>query len=399
MGHAGRHSRRAGHQHEPELHDLDIDGDITINGSPNTSKVVVIDGVNVIDELGTQAQVNPNIDAVGEVQVISSGYTAENGRSSGGLIIMTTKSGTNKLSGSTWYNARRKEWRANEYFREKNNQAKADYRVNIPGYSLGGPIIIPKVLDRGKAFFFVSQEFTDDLRPATFSRTNYPTALERQGDFSQTYFGNANGPGQGTLVQIINPDTGQPFPGNKIPASCAGITGCVNGYMHPLGQQMLNLLPMPNGYFDPANNQYNAFNYGVDTYPYHSRTNNTLRIDGVLNSSVRGSYRFIKDREDNISNNVFAPGIGWANNAVPGYISTGSFTQVLGRTWSTKPRSGSRTTATPGIPTTASITRTTASTTAGRRASIRLASNPSAHTATRRASGTTSRMSIRTFRQ
>lgn len=304
--------------------------EITINGSPNTSKVVIIDGVNVIDELGTQAQVNPNIDAVGEVQVISSGYTAENGRSSGGLIIMTTKSGTNQLKGSTWYNARRKEWRANEYFREKNNQAKADYRVNIPGYSLGGPVIIPKLLDRGKAFFFVSQEFTDDLRPATFSRTNYPTALERQGDFSQTYFGNANGPGQGTLVQIINPDTGQPFPGNKIPASCAGIAGCVNGYMHPLGQQMLNLLPMPNGYFDPANNQYNAFNYGVDTFPYHSRTNNTLRIDGVLNSAVRGSYRFIKDREDNISNNVFAPGIGWANNAVPGYISTGSFTQVLG---------------------------------------------------------------------
>src|SRR5688500_19536432 len=36
-------------------------------------------------------------------------------------------------------------------------------------------------------------------------------------------------------------------------------------------QQMLNLLPLPNGYYDPANNQYNAFNYGVDTYPYHSR--------------------------------------------------------------------------------------------------------------------------------
>ena len=45
---------------------------------------------------------------------------------------------------------------------------------------------------------------------------------------------------------------------------------------------------------------------------------------------MRGSYRFIKDREDNISNNVFAPGIGWANNAVPGYISTASVTQVLG---------------------------------------------------------------------
>ena len=303
--------------------------EITINGSPNTSKVVVIDGVNVIDELGTQAQVNPNMDAVGEVQIISSGYTAENGRASGGLVIMTTKSGTSRFKGSAWYNARRKEWRANEYFRIKNNQAKSDYRVNIPGYSFGGPVVIPNVVDRGKMCFFVSQEFTDDLRPATFSRTNYPTALERLGDFSQTYYGNANGPGQGTLLPIINPDTGQQFPGNKIPASCAGIAGCVNGRMTALGQQMLNLLPLPNGYFDPANNQYNAYNYGVDTYPYHSRQNNTLRLDLVLNPSVRGSYKFIKDREDNISNNVFAPGIGWANNAVPGYISTGSVTQVL----------------------------------------------------------------------
>ena len=70
---------------------------ITINGMPNTSKVVVMDGVNIIDELGTNAMVNPNIDAVGEVQIISNGFTAENGRASGGMIIMTTKSGTNRF--------------------------------------------------------------------------------------------------------------------------------------------------------------------------------------------------------------------------------------------------------------------------------------------------------------
>ena len=163
---------------------------------------------------------------------------------------------------------------------------------------------------------------------------------------------------------------------------------------------MLNLLPLPNGYFDPSNNQYNAFNYGVDTFPYHSRTNNTLRLDVVLNNSVRGSYRFIKDREDNISNNVFAPGIGWANNAVPGYISTGSVTPVLG------PRLVNETTV--GFAHNsygwfsddgkykedyrAVLPR-------GGRASSRLASNPSATTAIRRASATTSRMSTRTSRR
>ena len=75
--------------------------------------------------------------------------------------------------------------------------------------------MIPKLLDRGKIFFFASQEFTDDLRPSTPMRVNYPTALERNGDFSQTYFGTADGPGQGTLQQIINPDTGLPFPGQQ----------------------------------------------------------------------------------------------------------------------------------------------------------------------------------------
>ena len=302
---------------------------ITINGMPNISKNVVVDGVSVIDELGSNAMVNPNIDAVGEVQIISNGFTAENGRSNGGLIVMTTKSGTSRFKGSAWYNARRDQWNANEYFRIKQNLAKPLYHVNIPGYSIGGPVFIPKVLDKGKIFFFASQEFTDDLRPSGITRVNYPTALERTGDFSQTYFGNANGPGQGTLQIIMNPDTGLPFPGNRIPSSCAGIAGCVNGRMHPMGLKMLNLLPLPNEIHDPTNNQYNASNSAYESLPFHSRTNNTVRLDLVLNDRVRGSFKFVKDREDNINNNRFAPGLGVTNNAVPGRILTASSTQVL----------------------------------------------------------------------
>jgi hypothetical protein len=294
-------------------------GTITINGMPATSKVVVMDGVSIVDELGSNAMVNPNIDAVGEVQVISSGFTAENGRSNGGLVVMTTKSGTNRFSGSAWYNARRAEWNANEYFREKGNLPKPLYHVNIPGYSIGGPIWIPKVLNKGTLFFFASQEFTDDLRESQLVYNNMPTALERMGDFSQTYFGNANGPGEGTLQVITDPLTGQPFPGNVIP----------QGRINPLGSAMVNLLMMPNGIRNPANNQYHAANNMVETLPRHSRTNNTFRLDVVLGERLRGSWRYIRDREDNISNNAFSPGIGFTNNAVPGKISTGSITAVL----------------------------------------------------------------------
>ena len=118
-------------------------GGITINGMPNTSKNVVVDGVSVVDELGSNAMVNPNIDAVGEVQVISNGFTAENGRSNGGLIIITTKSGTSSFKGSGWYNARRDQWNANRYFNIKQNLPKPLYHVNIPGYGIGGPVMIP----------------------------------------------------------------------------------------------------------------------------------------------------------------------------------------------------------------------------------------------------------------
>src|SRR5687767_12473762 len=91
--------------------------DVTINGAPVTSKNIVVDGISVVDEGGDgNAFVNPNIDAVGEVQVIANGFTAENGRNNGGLIIMTTKSGTSSYKGSGWYNARRKDWKAESYF-------------------------------------------------------------------------------------------------------------------------------------------------------------------------------------------------------------------------------------------------------------------------------------------
>ena len=79
---------------------------------------------------------------------------------------------------------------------------------------------------------------------------NYPTALEREGDFSQTYFGTANGPGQGTLQVIINPDTGLPFP-EQDSEELRRHSGCKNGFINPMGQKMLNLLPLPNNIHNP----------------------------------------------------------------------------------------------------------------------------------------------------
>jgi hypothetical protein len=259
--------------------------------------------------------ITPNIDAIGEVTVITSGYTAENGRQSSGLIRIVTKSGTSQLKGSAWYNARRDQWNANEYLRKRQGAEKPFFKVNISGYSIGGPVVIPKLIGNGekKLFFFLSQEFVDDIRPTAIVRTNLPTALERNGDFSQTRLPN------GDIQPITDPLTGQPFPGNIIPAS----------RINQMGQQMLNLLPMPNGILNQQSGQQWTSNDARDTTPIHKRKDLVMRVDAVLSSSQRASVRALFDRDDSITFNRVAPGIGSHNNVFPGDLMTGSHTKVL----------------------------------------------------------------------
>ena len=255
---------------------------ITINGASFQLKDIRFDGINAQDESGqSNSYVNPNVDAVGEVQVISSGYTAENGRAVGGLISFTTKSGTNQFKVSTSYNARRDRFNSKDYFRIVNNQPKPVYDVNIYGYTFGGPAVIPGLVDSRKAtkklFFFVSQEFTSDTRPTSTLRSNLPTALERSGDFSKTF------QTSGALQVITDPETKNPFPGNVIRPE----------RISPLGLAMLNLLPMPNGIQNLQAGQQFTSNSAYDTSPEHGRVSNVLRLDQVFSERTRASFRVL----------------------------------------------------------------------------------------------------------
>lgn len=295
---------------------------ITINGAPVTSNNIMIDGIAQRDEYGTNAFVNPNIDAIGEIQVIANGYTAENGRSNGGLVNYVTKSGTSSFHGTGWYNARRDQWNANDYVRIRQGQARPLYRVNIAGYAVGGPVIIPKLLDSRtstrKVFFFGSQEFTNDDRPTTTATANYPTDLERRGDFSQTRLTTA-GANYGAVQPIIDYRTGLPFPGNVIPQD----------RINPIGQAMLNLLIKPNGYVPPgASQQYNANFISNDT-PEHNRIDYVYRVDVALSPKWRFNGKLLADQENNIRVNEFGPGVGKANNTVPAWQLSGTLTTLI----------------------------------------------------------------------
>jgi len=303
----------------------DSAGSISINGAPQNMSNVMIDGIPNRDETGPQTFVNLNIDAVGEVQVIANGFTAENGRSSAGLVNFVTKSGSTSFKGAGWYNAKRAAWNANDYVRIRAGTNKPLYKVNIGGFSIGGPVIIPKLIDsrtsQRKVFFFISNEYTSDARPSSIATANYPTDLERAGNFSDTRLTSAANYGQ--VQQILDYQNNlQPFANSIIPAN----------RINPYGAKLLSLMIQPNGYVPSgANTQYNA-NFFQDLTPLHNRGDYVFRNDTVLTKNLRFSAKLLADHEDNIVTSAFGPGFGRANNFIPGWLVGGTVTYVVNPT-------------------------------------------------------------------
>lgn len=217
-------------------------GGIYINGNVSSAKNFTVDGITDVDT-GSNGTVHyePNIDAIQELKVLTSNYQAEFGRNAGGTITVVTKAGTRDFHGTAQWSHRHEEFNANTWLDDHSPQAngqaalKPRYRYNVETYTIGGPVIIPKLFNRSrkKLFFFWSQEYTGQF-VAGGTQTKYtPTALERQGNFSQTFANN------GSLITITDPNANNsPFPGNIIPANRADPTG--------FGPATLNYFPLPN---------------------------------------------------------------------------------------------------------------------------------------------------------
>lgn len=220
----------------------------------------------------------PSVDAVAEVKVMLTNYQAEYGRSSGGTINTVIKSGTREFHGGAYYFLRNEALNANEFFNNRDGIRRPQYRFNYPGYFLGGPVRAGKFnRNRDKLFFFWSQEFLPRNYPTALVRRTFPTALQRAGDFSQTFDTNR------TLIPIWDPLNNRvPFPGNVIPAN----------RIDRNGQALLNVFPQPNA-VDPTFN-FNALIQAPVTQP---RRDSILRIDYNLGPKTQFYWRGIQDYE------------------------------------------------------------------------------------------------------
>jgi hypothetical protein len=159
----------------------------SIGGTPNQVSEVLLDGSPDLTLLGALAY-SPSEDSVQEISIRPFDTDASFGHTIGGVINQITKSGTNSLHGTAYEFSQISNLDANTYFNDRATPVPklAVTHYNQYGGTVGGPVLIPKVLPRkDKVFFFFAYEGLKDSQPAT-TTTTVPTAAEENGDFSQT---------------------------------------------------------------------------------------------------------------------------------------------------------------------------------------------------------------------
>ena len=161
-----------------------FDTNFSINGGPNQTNEILIDGVPSTTGFFNQITTIPSVDATQEFKVQSSGLSAEYGRFGGGVIDVTTKSGTNALHGSLFEFVRNDAFDANDFFNNQAGKPQPAFRMNQFGGAIGGPIVLGKLYNgRNRTFFFADYQGTA-WRQGSVTILTLPTDLQTAGKFS-----------------------------------------------------------------------------------------------------------------------------------------------------------------------------------------------------------------------
>jgi hypothetical protein len=194
-----------------------VRGDFTVSvqGAREDASVFLLDGVYNGDPKLNGIGVTPSVDAIREFEVLTNSYDASFGRNAGGQINVILQSGTNDVHGAVFGFLRNGALDARNYFDRQPDAPR--YRRDQFGASLGLP------LRKDSTFLFGDFEGRR-VREAIPRIANVPTALERQGDFSQS------------PRPAMDLFTGGPFPGNRMPAN----------RVDPIGRALAGLYPLPN---------------------------------------------------------------------------------------------------------------------------------------------------------
>ena len=313
-----------------EYNSYDVDGGDILNASINGSQSTLI--------------VYPSVDAIADLQVLTSNYGAMYGRSASGTILATTKSGGPSFHGDAYFFARNNIFNSRGFFDPRGGAPL--YQKYEPGGTIGGPLYIPGHYNtnKDKTFFFVSEEYRHDREPVDFDQ-GVPSLAERDcrnavspspaclaaspgsfGDFSDVCpapLASGN-----TAYFARSPDVKAPFfpdcPGR--PAQTGG--GAPPGSFAPLRQDNLvpidprseailktNSIPLPNASPSAAPECEGAVAcYSAAISPLTTWREDLLRVDHNLNPSQKIYFRYIHDAWTTV---VPAPQWGFIHNSFP----------------------------------------------------------------------------------
>jgi hypothetical protein len=261
----------------------------SVNGGRSEYNNWEVDGGDILDNgQNDTLNITPSIDSIGEFRVLTSNYGAQYGKNGFGTIEVETKSGTNQFHGDAYEFVRNTAFNSPAW----NQQGIAPpYHKNDFGYTLGGPVYIPKVYNqqKTKTFFFWSQEWRRDRLPVSFNQL-VPTAAERSGNFSDIC-------GLGTADCPVQPGSGLPYPGNQVPFNAND----------PNVQTLLALIPSPN--FGQVTVPGQALFHEITSPPTNWRQE-LVKIDHHLTDKQLITFRYIHD-----SWNTLNPTPLWTNGA------------------------------------------------------------------------------------
>jgi len=259
----------------------DANGNVSVGGGLPSQVQYSVDGSSTVNirQNGALGNMNPSSELISEFKVTEFNNNAE--FSQLGDVTITTKNGTQKFHGSAFEYFQNSAFDAAVWDSNVNGNTLKPHKVfDTFGGSLGGPVFIPgQDRSNSKTFFFADYE-GNRKRYSTPLFLFVPTAAMRNGDFSAL------------STPLLDPFTGKPYPGNKIPGGnqCTSSQDCIN----PVATSLLNFIPAPNINVSAANFGSQA-NYLQQT-PTPSNTDGfDVRLDRTLTSKqslfVRWSWK------------------------------------------------------------------------------------------------------------
>jgi hypothetical protein len=278
---------------------------ISIGGQVGYAVGFLLDGVDNNNQFirysyGNQKEsIKPSVDAIDQFKVVTNGYSAEYGRSSSGVISVSTKSGTNQFHGSVYEFIRNDALDARNYFAT----VKSPFKRNDFGASIGGPIL------RNKIFAFGDFEIVR-VRQSTTQVDTVPTLAQRQGIFANTIYDPA--------TYDATTKTRQAFANDTIPSS----------RIDPIAQKILAFYPLPQNSAATRNYIYNAPS-NQNPYRYD------VRLDGTPSDGERLFFRYSTQIQDYAAVSTLPPISGvFYTSAQPTRITGHAFALGYDKVWS-----------------------------------------------------------------